>query len=114
MTLPCVIHSCSPWRLWPSKVAPNTGPSKPSCHSQAWHSSDHSPMRVTSEMAAYTSSGGAAMSREMLSVLDMGRSPPQAPDAHRVDAAWQSILDEEAELSDVERAHESHESTDTL
>ena len=29
-----------------------TGPSNPSCHSQAMHSSDHSPMWLTSEMAA--------------------------------------------------------------
>src|SRR5580704_12415518 len=69
MTLPCVVHSCVPLRLWPSKVAPTTGPSYPSCHSQVWHSSDHSPMRVTSEMAAYTRSGGAEMSREISSLL---------------------------------------------
>jgi hypothetical protein len=31
---------------------PTAGPSTPSPHSQAKHSSDHPPMRVTSEMAA--------------------------------------------------------------
>src|ERR1035441_8020598 len=74
MTLPWVVHSCSPFRLWPSKVAPTTGPSNPSCHSQAWHSSDHSPMRVTSEMAAYASSDEAAMSREISILSVMVRS----------------------------------------
>src|SRR5688572_10154765 len=78
MTLPWVVHSLSPLRLCPSKVAPTAGPSKPSCHAQVWHSSDHSPMRVTSEMAAYTASGDAAMSL-LISILSaMPGSPPHA------------------------------------
>src|SRR3546814_8443591 len=49
MTLPWLVHSCSPLRLWPSKIDPTAGPSKPSCHSQVWHSVDHSPMRRSEE-----------------------------------------------------------------
>ena len=52
MTVHWVVHSCSPLRLWPSKTAPTAGSANPSCHSQVWHSSDHSPMRVTSDSAA--------------------------------------------------------------
>src|SRR5664279_3464971 len=74
MTLPCVTHSCSPFRLWPSKVAPTTGPSNPSCHSQALNSSDHSPMRVTSEMAVYANSREAVISREISILLVMAQS----------------------------------------
>src|SRR5450631_3374978 len=47
----------------PSNLAPTLGLSKPLCHSHVWHSSDHSPIRVTSEIAAYRASGEAAMSR---------------------------------------------------
>ena len=69
-----VLHSLSPLRLWPSKRAPTVGPSWPSCHSQVWHSGDHSPIRVISETALHTVIGSAAMSR----VTDPVRSCPMA------------------------------------
>jgi hypothetical protein len=66
-------------------VAPTTGPLWPSCHSQVWHSSDHSPIRVTSDMAAYTRSGGAAMSREISSRFVINQSSLQATDGRRAE-----------------------------
>src|SRR5919112_4185036 len=59
-----VVHSNSPLRLWPVNRAPTAGPPAPSFHSQVWHSGDHSPIRVTSEMASHTAIGDALMSRE--------------------------------------------------
>src|SRR6202035_6145441 len=86
MTLPWVVQRFSPYSLWPSNVAPPTGPLEPSCQAQARHSSDHSPIRVTSEMAAYTCSGDAAMWRDTSVLLSMTRSSLHASECCRAEA----------------------------
>ena len=83
MTSASVVHSNSPLRLCPVNIAPTSGPEKPSFQAQVWHSGDHSPMRVTSEMAFHTASGDASMSRDTSTCLIMAaeRNRPSGSDA---------------------------------